>query len=95
MLTMIMMYGSMQALSLLDLENQPEQRYDSSVALPHESGVFCKTSTASVIILLQALVLILINHFVYGIDYRNIGMVMVMLIPLAVFVTSLGVPPIK
>ncbi len=92
MLTMIMMYGSMQALSLLDLEKSTRTALRLKASpYPMNQVFFVKTSTASVIILLQALVLILINHFVYGIDYRNIGMVMVMLIPLAVFVTSLGV----
>ncbi len=92
MLTMIMMYGSMQAMSLLDLEKSTRTALRLKASpYPMNQVFFVKTVTASVIILLQALVLILINHFVYGIDYRNIGMVMLMLIPLAIFVTSLGV----
>ncbi len=92
MLTMIIMYGSMQAMSLLDLEKSGRTalRLKGS-PYPMSRVFFVKTVTASVIILLQSLVLILINHFVYGIDYRNIAMVMLMLIPMAVFVTSLGV----
>jgi ABC-2 type transport system permease protein len=90
MLTMIIMYGSIQAMSLLALEKNARtaQRLKAS-PYPMNRVFFVKAATACGIILLQALILILINHFVYGIDYRHIGMVMVMLIPLAVFVTSL------
>lgn len=92
MLTMIIMYGSIQAMSLLALEKNARtaQRLKAS-PYPMNRVFFVKAATACGIILLQALILILINHFVYGIDYRHIGMVMLMLIPLAVFVTSLGV----
>jgi ABC-2 type transport system permease protein len=92
MLTMIIMYGSIQAMSLLALEKSARtaQRLKAS-PYPMNQVFFVKAATACGIILLQALILILINHFVYGINYRHIGMVMLMLIPLAVFVTSLGV----
>lgn len=92
MLTMIIMYGSIQAMSLLDLEKSARTvlRLKAS-PYPMNQVFFVKTATACGIILLQALILILINHFAYDINYRHIGMVMLMLIPLAVFVTSLGV----
>lgn len=92
MLTMIIMYGSIQAMSLLALEKSARTALRLKASpYPMNQVFFVKIAAACVIILLQALVLVLINHFAYGIDYRNIGMVMLMLIPLAVFVTSLGV----
>ncbi|MGI6695090.1 MAG: ABC transporter permease [Christensenellales bacterium] len=92
MLTMIIMYGSIQAMSLLALEKSARTALRLKASpYPMNQVFFVKTVTACGIILLQALVLILINHFAYGIDYRHIGMVMLILIPLAVFVTSLGV----
>lgn len=92
MLTMIIMYGSIQAMSLLALEKSARTALRLKASpYPMNQVFFVKTAAACGIILLQALVLILINHFAYGINYRSIGMVMLMLIPLAVFVTSLGV----
>ncbi|MGI6172438.1 MAG: ABC transporter permease [Christensenellales bacterium] len=92
MLTMIIMYGSIQAMSLLALEKNARTAQRLKVSpYPMNRVFFVKTATACGIILMQALIVILVNRFAYGIEYRNIGMVLAMLIPLAVFVTSLGV----
>lgn len=92
MLTMIIMYGTMQAMAQLILERarRTELRLIGS-PYPMSRVFLVKTAAVCVMLLLQALVLILFNHFVYGIAYRSIWAVLLMLAPLAVFSTSMGV----
>ncbi len=92
MLTMILMYGSLQTVGMLSLEKSGRTSLRLKSSPYAMSKVFLVKAAAScVILMLQALILILFNHFVYGIQYRHIGMVLMMILPLAVFVTSLGI----
>lgn len=92
MLTMILMYGSLQMLSMLSQEKAARTSLRLK-ASPYAMGkVFLvKTLASCFILMVQAAIIVLFNHFVYGIEYRNIGLVLLMVVPLAVFVTSLGV----
>ena len=92
MLTMILMYGSLQTVSMLSREKDDRTSLRLKASPYAMSKVFLvKTIASCVILMLQASIIMLFNHYVYGIDYRNIGLVLLMVLPLAVFVTSLGV----
>lgn len=91
MLTMIMMYGAVQAVGLMSLER--EQRTDLRLkASPFPiNGVYAAKSGMSILTLLvQALILMLLNHFVFGVDYASIPLVLLSLIPFALFCNGLG-----
>jgi len=92
MLTMILMYGSLQTVSMLSQEKAGRTSLRLKASPYAMSKVFLVKTLASCFILIsQAAIIVLFNHFVYGIQYRNIGFVLLMVVPLAVFVTSLGV----
>lgn len=92
MLTMIMMYGASQAMGLMGLERK--QRTDLRLkASPFPiSGVYLAKSGMSIFTLLvQALILMIMNTLAFGVDYRSIPLVLVMLIPFAFFCNGLGI----
>ncbi len=92
MLTMILMYGSLQTVSMLSREKDGRTSLRLKASPYAMSKVFLvKTFASCAILMLQAAIIMLFNHYVYGIAYRNMGLVLLMLVPLAVFVTSLGV----
>lgn len=91
MLTMIMMYGAMQAMGLMSLERR--QRTDLRLkASPFSMGrVYLAKSGMSVLTLLgQALILMALNALCFGVRYRSIPLVLAMLIPYALFCNGLG-----
>lgn len=92
MLTMIMMYGSLQMVSMLSREKGERTGLRLKASPYQMSKVFMVKIIAScVILMLQAAIIVLFNHFVYGISYRSIPQVLAWLLPLAVFSTALGV----
>ena len=91
MLTMIMMYGAIQAANMMDLERK-ERTYQRLKTSPYSmNGVFLAKSGVSVLALLvQAAILMITNRLIYQVDYRNMLMVTLMLIPYALFCGGLG-----
>lgn len=92
MLTMILMYGSMQTVAMLYLEKAGRTSLRLKASPYSMSKVFLvKTAASCVLLMLQTTIIVLFNHFVYGVEYRNIPFILLSLLPMAVFVTALGV----
>lgn len=92
MITMIIMYGAMQAVGQMAAETE-ERTYLRLKASPFSMRrVFLlKALAASAVLLLQVLVLMLFSSAVYHVSYRSIPVVLLMLIPLVLFSTGLGI----
>lgn len=92
MLTMILMYGSLQMVGMLSGEKAGRTSLRLKASPYQMSKVFLvKTAASCVVLMLQASIIVLFNHYVYGIQYRNIGLVLLSIVPLALFTTSMGV----
>lgn len=92
MITMIVMYGAMQAVDQMTNEGK-ERTYLRLKASPFSMRkvFFYKALAASLVLLLQVVVLLLFSSLVYHVPYRSIPTVIVILIPMMLFATSLGV----
>lgn len=92
MITMIVMYGAMQAVGLLAMETQGRTYLRLKASPFSMRRVFAlKALAASIVLFLQVLLLLLFNSLVYHVSYRSIPMVLVMMTPLILFSTGLGV----
>jgi ABC-2 type transport system permease protein len=91
MLTMIMMYGTMQAAGMMDLE-RTQRTYLRLKASPFSmNSVFLvKSFMSTLTLLLQALLLMAMNTMVFGVTYRNMAFVLLALAPYALFCNALG-----
>lgn len=91
MMTMIMMYGAIQAVNMMDLERK-QRTYMRLKSSPFSmNGVYLAKSSVSMLALLgQVLILMVGNNMIYHVDYRNILVVLLMLIPYALFCNGLG-----
>lgn len=92
MLTMIILYGSLQAMEQLSMEKKNRTGLRLQAAPYHMPRVFLvKTAAVAGMLMLQALLLVLLNRYVYGVEYRSVPMVILMILPAALFATALGV----
>ena len=96
MLTMIMMYGTMQAAGMMDLERTERTGLRLKASPFSMSGVFLAKACTSVLTLLtQALILMVMNTAAYGITYRNMAIVLLSLAPYALFCNALGLAALQ
>lgn len=96
MLTMIMMYGTMQAAGMMDLERTERTGLRLKASPFSMSGVFLAKACTSVLTLLaQALILMVMNTVAYGITYRNMAIVLLSLAPYALFCNALGLAALQ
>ena len=92
MLTMIMMYGASQAMGLMGLERRERTDLRLKASPFSMTGVYLAKSGMSIFTLLvQALILMIMNTLAFGVDYRSIPLVLLMLIPFAFFCNGLGI----
>lgn len=92
MVTMIILYGTMQTVGLLGMEvsNRTYLRIKAS-PFPMDKVFFVKIAAATLMLILQVILLLAFNRFVYHVQYRNIGAVLVIILPFILFSTGLGV----
>lgn len=91
MLTMIMLYGTIQTTALMDIERK-QRTYIRLKASPYSMSLvyLSKAFMATLTLLMQALILMGMNTLFFGVDYRSIPMVLLMLAPYALFCNGLG-----
>lgn len=92
MMTLIVMYGSMQAVSLIANEEQ------SATILRLKSSPFSMSSVflvkilmVLVIVLIQVGIILLVNSLAFGVDYGNYLKLFMILIPYAAMANALGI----
>lgn len=92
MLTLILMYGSLQAGSMLSSEymNHTLERIKRS-PFPPSALFFCKSFGAFIITVIQGAIVMLFNHFVLGVNYGNGLQTIAFLLPHIIFSVSLGI----
>ena len=92
MLTMIIMYGALQTVGLLATEKIARTQLRLKASPYSMSKAFLiKMLMAALMLAAQVLLLLIVNHLVYGVNYRSIPVTLVMLMPLILFSTALGV----
>lgn len=92
MLTLIMMYGALQSMSMLanEFEHRTFMRLKMST-LPATHLFLVKSVGPILLTLLQAALVILVNHFAFDVNYGNALLVFGFLIPFVCFSASLGI----
>ncbi len=86
------MYGALQTVGLLATEKIARTQLRLKASLFHEQGLpQVKMLMAALMLAAQVLLLLIVNHLVYGVNYRSIPVTLVMLMPLILFSTALGV----
>lgn len=92
MLTLIMMYGALQSMSMLanEFEHRTFMRLKVST-LPATQLFLVKSVGPILLTLLQAALVILVNHFAFDVNYGNALLVFGFLIPFVCFSASLGI----
>ena len=91
MLTMIMMYGAIQTIEIMHNEKEENTNLRLKCSPYSMNRIFyAKVGVATVALIVQALILMLANTFVYSVSYRSIIAVLIALVPFALFCCGLG-----
>ncbi len=92
MLTLILMYGSLQSMGMMAQEYQYHtlSRIKRS-PLSISSLFFVKSTGAVLLTMMQGAVVMVVNHYVFGVNYGNSVMTFLYLVPHILFAVSLGI----
>lgn len=92
MLTMIIMYGALQAIGFLTSERANGTYVRLKVSNFSMNLVFvAKIISAVLVMLLQVSILMLFSHLIYGVYYNNLAVVILFLIPFVFFTSAMGI----
>lgn len=92
MLTLIMMYGSLQANSLFEIEQAGRTDQRLRVApIPILQVLFVKVLASLIVLAVQTTIIIVFNTFVFKVEYGNPVNLFILLLFYGLFTTSFGV----
>ncbi|HHT20458.1 MAG TPA: ABC transporter permease [Tissierellia bacterium] len=92
MLTLIMMYGTLQAAELVGFEARNRTNIRLKTSPTPMTLIFGSKVIAAILILtLQASIIVAANSLVFGVNYGHLGQLAALLIPYGVFTCSLGI----